>query len=182
MSALGTTSPNGGTTPPTSVRSPFNRSTALVGGFVRSSKMEEEKTWSGPDYEAIIKAEDRAWELLKAISDYMAEECAMLWKYGDGHGGSILEIVQQAFHKRGCEPKTYGSADRRRIPNKVRTMVFERNEYRCVKCGSYKRLCIDHIYPYSLGGSDDPDNLQTLCWVCNRKKSNKVEVVEWVRT
>ena len=39
MSALGTANPNGGTTPPASVRSPFNRSTAFAGGFVRSSKM-----------------------------------------------------------------------------------------------------------------------------------------------
>jgi 5-methylcytosine-specific restriction endonuclease McrA len=44
-----------------------------------------------------------------------------------------------------------------------------------VKCASYKRLCIDHKYPYSLGGSDEPDNLQTLCWECNSKKSNKIE-------
>ena len=29
---------------------------------------------------------------------------------------------------------------------------------------------MDHILPKSLGGSDEPDNLQGLCWQCNTNK------------
>ncbi len=127
------------------------------------------------DYEAAIEAEERATNRLKELAEQMVDECRILWKYGDGHGGDILETVRQAFHRRGCAPQTPGTADRKRIPAKVKKLVFERDAYRCVKCQSYKDLCIDHKHPYSLGGSNEPDNLQILCWDCNSKKSNKVE-------
>lgn len=35
-------------------------------------------------------------------------------------------------------------------------------------------LEVDHIIPVSRGGLSTYDNLQTLCWRCNRTKSNKV--------
>lgn len=60
------------------------------------------------------------------------------------------------------------------IPKAIRSLVFERDSYRCVYCGSTEKLSIDHIYPWSLGGSDLPSNLQTLCKSCNSKKGAKV--------
>ncbi|MBR5502670.1 MAG: HNH endonuclease, partial [Oscillospiraceae bacterium] len=35
-------------------------------------------------------------------------------------------------------------------------------------------LEIDHIIPVSKGGVTEEGNLQTLCWKCNRAKSNKI--------
>lgn len=66
---------------------------------------------------------------------------------------------------------------RRKISARVRKQVMERDAYRCVKCNGYMNLCIDHKYPHSLGGSDDPSNLQTLCWDCNNRKRDRVEEV-----
>jgi hypothetical protein len=171
MGALGTANLKGRSAPPAAVRSPFNRSATFAGGFVWSNEMEL------ADYERILKEEARASRRLKKLSAQMAKECRSLWKYGDGYGGDILEVVRQAFHEAGCEPKVMGSADRRRISNKVKKLVFERDAYRCVKCQSYKDLCVDHIYPYSLGGTNEPHNLQILCWNCNSKKGTKVEVM-----
>ena len=34
--------------------------------------------------------------------------------------------------------------------------------------------CIDHIIPVAKGGCTTEDNLQTLCWKCNRAKSDKI--------
>jgi 5-methylcytosine-specific restriction endonuclease McrA len=34
-------------------------------------------------------------------------------------------------------------------------------------------LEVDHIKPVSKGGLSIETNLQTLCWRCNRTKSNK---------
>ena len=66
-----------------------------------------------------------------------------------------------------------GRASRRRcIPRAVRDQVFLRDGRACLACGARSDLQIDHVNPVSLGGSDDPDNLQTLCGSCNRAKSN----------
>lgn len=35
-------------------------------------------------------------------------------------------------------------------------------------------LSLDHIHPHSRGGSDQPENLQTLCRSCNSKKGARL--------
>ena len=60
------------------------------------------------------------------------------------------------------------------IPTGVRFAVYSRDGWQCVHCGSSKRLTLDHIYPWSLGGSDDEGNLQTLCRPCNSSKGARV--------
>ena len=35
-------------------------------------------------------------------------------------------------------------------------------------------LEIDHIIPVAKGGLTEESNLQTLCWKCNRAKSDKL--------
>jgi len=62
---------------------------------------------------------------------------------------------------------------RQPIPLELRHKVFKRDGYRCVECGASKdetSLEIDHIIPVSKGGTNDIDNLQTLCKECNRAK------------
>lgn len=65
------------------------------------------------------------------------------------------------------------------IPHKVRRQVFERDAYRCLHCGSWEDLTVDHIVPESRGGSHDLDNLQTLCRPCNSSKQTKTPE-EWL--
>lgn len=55
--------------------------------------------------------------------------------------------------------------------------VFKRDKYTCKHCGSQENLSIDHIKPVTKGGTDDIENLQTLCKRCNSKKGNKYEMV-----
>ena len=52
----------------------------------------------------------------------------------------------------------------------VRWSVFQRDGYACTHCGSQSDLTIDHVHPVSLGGLNDPTNLQTLCRSCNSRK------------
>lgn len=61
----------------------------------------------------------------------------------------------------------------RHIPASVRVSVLHRDSYNCVFCGRSAKqvqLEVDHIVPFSKGGSNDPSKLQTLCFDCNRGK------------
>lgn len=64
--------------------------------------------------------------------------------------------------------------ERAPIPPSLRLAVYERDGWRCVECGSIDRLSLDHIYPWSLGGSDEFGNLRTLCRSCNSRKGARV--------
>lgn len=55
-------------------------------------------------------------------------------------------------------------------PKKLKAAVHERDGHRCVYCSATDDLSVDHKIPQSRGGSDDIDNLQTLCRPCNASK------------
>lgn len=62
----------------------------------------------------------------------------------------------------------------------LRRYIKERDGYTCRYCSvslmaePHLLLEVDHIVPLSKGGLSTVDNLQTLCWRCNRSKSNKL--------
>ena len=76
-------------------------------------------------------------------------------------------------------------------PRGMRLLVLERDGYQCRSCGwkpgdpvpikkktdrlVYRGLEIDHIYPKSLGGPDEPGNFQVLCTTCNCRKGVRID-------
>jgi 5-methylcytosine-specific restriction endonuclease McrA len=62
------------------------------------------------------------------------------------------------------------SSRRERIPEAVQNAVWNRDQGRCVQCGSRERLEFDHIIPVARGGGNTARNLQLLCESCNRSK------------
>ena len=62
-------------------------------------------------------------------------------------------------------------SNRRYIPPRVRKAVLEKYNFTCIYCGSKEKLEIDHIIPLSSKGTNETDNLQVLCKVCNISKS-----------
>ena len=62
----------------------------------------------------------------------------------------------------------------------LREKIKKRDNYTCRHCSnSIKKepnllLEIDHIKPLSKGGITSEENLQTLCWRCNRSKGSKI--------
>lgn len=66
------------------------------------------------------------------------------------------------------------SARRERISESVRLFVWQRDDGKCVKCGSRESLEFDHIIPVALGGSNTDRNIQLLCERCNREKGKNL--------
>lgn len=69
--------------------------------------------------------------------------------------------------------------NRRRLANQaiaskeIRSIVFERDFHACRNCGAQEHLAIDHIISVKNGGSNEVENLQTLCRSCNSSKGAK---------
>ena len=59
----------------------------------------------------------------------------------------------------------------RRTPNRewepIREKVFARDGRRCQQCGKAGRLEAHHVLPLKENGSNDMDNLTTLCRGCH---------------
>lgn len=53
----------------------------------------------------------------------------------------------------------------------LKAQIRERDNNRCVTCGSDIKICVDHIHPIRSGGLPIPDNLQTLCGKCHLDKT-----------
>lgn len=65
-------------------------------------------------------------------------------------------------------------ARRERIPDTVRLFVWQRDQGKCVKCGSSEKLEFDHVIPIAKGGSNTERNIQLLCESCNRSKGANI--------
>lgn len=97
----------------------------------------------------------------------------------------IYDIIYKLSKKNGkfyLVPEVWESicrVERGRVSNKMRFSIYQRDNYRCRKCGYYgkntRNLEIDHIYPIAKGGKSTYDNLQTLCSRCNKIKGANVE-------
>lgn len=59
---------------------------------------------------------------------------------------------------------------RQPLPKTIRTTIIERDGKVCRLCGSDRNLTVDHIVAVSKGGTDDFNNLRTLCKRCNGLK------------
>ena len=53
------------------------------------------------------------------------------------------------------------------ISNATRKAVYRRDGYRCALCDSTKYIQIHHAMSRSIGGSNKPENLITLCADCH---------------
>ena len=78
------------------------------------------------------------------------------------------------------EKKNSMVCQRQLMTNNLREQIKRRDGYKCVCCGAsledepHLLLEIDRIIPVFKGGKTLPENLQTLCWRCNRSKSDKL--------
>ncbi|WP_081871909.1 HNH endonuclease [Nocardia otitidiscaviarum] len=86
--------------------------------------------------------------------------------------GLIDDLAERASAPRCDVKRTTATEERAPIDRITRVGVYARDGWKCQWCGAAHHLELDHIVPWSAGGSDSPSNLRTLCKSCNEKRSN----------
>ena len=91
---------------------------------------------------------------------------------------TIVELIKTLENK--LTATAFTKEQRALMTKKLREAIKVRDNFTCCNCGNSIHsepnllLEIDHIKPVSKGGYTVEENLQTLCWKCNRAKSNKI--------
>lgn len=91
---------------------------------------------------------------------------------------NIVEVIELLESK--LTSKAFAQEQRALMTKKLRDHIKERDNFTCCNCGNSTHvepnllLEIDHIIPVAKGGYTEEKNLQTLCWKCNRAKSDKI--------
>lgn len=57
--------------------------------------------------------------------------------------------------------------NRVKVSDAVRAYVLERDNHECQSCGSTRRLTLHHIIYRFYGGSNEAENLVTICSLCH---------------
>lgn len=95
----------------------------------------------------------------------------------------IEQAIEQAIGQRIGESRRTASptaqVNQRFIPEKIKRALFIRSQFQCehrdsktnIRCTSGFKLEIDHIIPYSLGGTRQIDNLRILCRAHNELRN-----------
>ena len=91
---------------------------------------------------------------------------------------TIVELIKALESK--LTAAAFAKEQRSLMTRKLRNFIKERDNFTCCTCQNSTHvepnllLEIDHIIPVAKGGCTTEDNLQTLCWKCNRAKSDKI--------
>ena len=123
-----------------------------------------------PDVLALLHARPLLVQLVRVGSDWdEGRLCAFLAENGVTEGRLALRAAGR-FGDGGAERRCY----RRGISTALRRHVFALEGNECVYCSSRAVLEVDHVYPYSEGGTDEPENLVACCTRCNNKKKARL--------
>lgn len=102
----------------------------------------------------------------------------------DHHAGQQLKMrLTRAAEENPTEALRHSvvrTGERPEIPAHVRAAVYMRDGNACCECKANMRGLtknLDHIVPWSAGGTDKSHNLRTLCPPCNEARSNFVDDV-----
>lgn len=88
---------------------------------------------------------------------------------------ALIETISQKIHYRKS-----AAGQRALMTARLRNFIKARDNHTCRHCSvslaaePHLLLEVDHVVPVSRGGLSTPENLQTLCWRCNRSKSDKI--------
>ncbi len=84
--------------------------------------------------------------------------------------------LNEYLEQRGMAPWQHRKKSSGYVPGSLRYDILRRAKGRCEACGisaEERALEVDHIVPRNKGGTDDPSNLQALCFKCNAQKRDR---------
>jgi ATP adenylyltransferase len=114
----------------------------------------------------VVERDGKAYALGPGLSDLSEHERADLIRRCE-------EAVERFKEKRGSTIWHHRRPGLGVVPGRIRYDTLKRAGFRCELCGvsaDERALDVDHILPRKHGGTDDPENLQALCWTCNANK------------
>lgn len=146
--------------------------------WVKIGHQPSKDEWHSADYKISYDTYPRHF-------DSWQNACLKFIEYKSGHAilaepseiQSKNEKVEENKYGINLEPQKTRCT--RTISLSIRVKVLARDKFKCVFCGKSPAinvgtlLHIDHVVPFSKGGTNTIDNLQTLCEECNLGKSNK---------
>ncbi|HRS95100.1 MAG TPA: HNH endonuclease [Candidatus Latescibacteria bacterium] len=107
----------------------------------------------------VFDGEYPAAEMYVLISEYMAELEKRF----------TAAAIDRDLFRQAAEAEQPAS-----IPDRVRSIVWRRDNGKCAMCGGTTDLEFDHIIPKSQGGASTVANVQVLCVRCNERKGAQV--------
>jgi hypothetical protein len=158
--------------PPEFLRSPFDYENIKEWGVNEHFNFVFiEAYFTESDWDRIINkgSEDDMWRT--ESRDDLWEK----WKHTYGQFDRRQNFVYSFFFEQTGKGKIADKIKKREtIPARLRDKIWNRDDGKCVECGTKENLEFDHIIPFSKGGATTYRNLQLLCEPCNRKKRAKI--------
>jgi len=112
---------------------------------------------------------NKKWKLHRILS--RANDA---WAWLDSE--DAIKLFQELRNEKKSAVSNY--SHKSKVDKAIRIKVLERDNYKCVLCGRSARdgvvLEVDHIIPRAKGGGNNIENLQTLCFDCNRGKRDRL--------
>ena len=114
----------------------------------------------------IVERDGKSYRLTSDVEKLLPEKRRELLRLCD-------EAVEGYLGRRGSAAYDHRRAALGQISGSLRYEILKRSGGRCELYGisvEERAIEIDHIVPRRHGGSDDPSNLQALCYKCNANK------------
>jgi len=138
-------------------------------------------------YNGIAEAQEHEPQFLATWRDrsYWWYDDAFYWTTAGAYTGDDIKALlftrqrnreRELDHAHAVLAASTSPAARKRepIPRDARKAVWERDEGKCVECGSDFDIQYDHVIPFSMGGASTVENLQLLCARCNQAKGGRL--------
>ena len=152
------------------------------------TNLQGRETISGVEFQEFCNISKNT--VTKAVDELQESSCVSVRRYSRSNSRYIIDLEGCECYIRNEELKEREDNDdsdttdlkqniRLPINSSLRKLIFERDLYRCINCGTHKSLSVDHIIPVSKGGGNEIKNLQTLCTTCNSSKGSR-SMTEWL--